>query len=82
MTPLTFSQCAGDVMWNGGGGHLIVVTPRMTETLIDDITQAGIDGALFNDIDQVRQATQLLNQLNVAMRAARLWRQAAQVNAQ
>jgi len=55
------------------------MTPDMISQLTSDLTQEGIDGALNGDVDHIRRAVKLLNELQTACRSAREWREAARV---
>jgi hypothetical protein len=79
MTTLTFHHCGGEVFWSPGG-PLALVTPAMAIDLTAALTQEGIDGALAGDVDHIRRATRLLNELGTATRAARMWREAGRVS--
>lgn len=79
--PLTFVACAGDVFWRTEtAGGSVYCSPEMICDLRQMLFEASADGAQAGDINLVRSATRMSQQLNDAQRRADDWRAAARAS--
>ncbi len=68
-------------MWNAGQGGVVYCSPEMICDLRLMLFQEALDGAQHNDMNLVRSANRMLQQLNFAQAAADQWRAAGRVSA-